>query len=525
MNGIDAHLTALFDEIAASIDPKPDFDAVVHGAAATGTVAGSTIDPRGGRSFRRGLAVAAAAVVVLGGAAAAFQLDREPSMVATDDVTAPTTIDSTLLTPTSAAAPASDKPLGASEIAPTPASGDVGVPMPARTAELGAGRLDTEPIRQIVRGGAMPGEQISVTTPYGGADATAGADGRWKVVLELAGVPATTLVPIDVLFENGTMIELTIVTPHAAPVPEPKPEPEPAPDTTVAVEQPKPEPTPEPKPEPKEQPPAAVDFTAALGAGYPDASPMKQVVHGTATPGTKVLVTSAYGHSTVEAGKGGTWEAHLKMYDVPAGTDVRIAVTANGFSQQFEFWVRRPHPAVKPFTAGIAATYLEGDPIKVVFQGTGTPGSKVTASADYGSAGAVVADGGGWELRLLMHAVPAGTNVGIRVTDTSSGATKDFTVTTPHTPAPTHHFKAHAAYTECDWTPPYNDYWGTATPGATITIGSPYGGTQVSADQAGAWSARVEFSTAPVGEKFQVSVTSSKNDQVFTFGFKRIAPA
>jgi hypothetical protein len=521
MNDVDTRLTALFDEIASSIDPTPDFEAVMNGTGGLTPVAGTANAGRGGRPFRRVIAVAAAVALVAGGAAAAFQLDGEPEMVASDELVVPTTIESEVTVPTTTGGDAESETTSDD-------TGEVEDPVNIRTAALGAGRLDTDPIRQIVLGRSMPGELVRVSTPYGETETTTDDDGRWRVVLEIAGVPPTTLVPIEVSFEDETTIELTIVTPAA--------EPEPTPDTTVAAEEPEPkaeepkaeEPkTEQPKTEqPKtEQPVAAVPFTASLGASYADASPMKQVVFGTATPGTKVLVTSAYGNTTVEAGSKGGWEAHLKMHDVPGGTDVRITVTASGFGQEYEFWVRRPMPEAKPFTAAIAATHLEGDPVKVVFQGTGAPGSKVTASADYGSADTVVSGSGHWELKLMMSGVPAQTNVGIRVADAASGTTKDFSVTTSAAPAPKHHFKAHAAYEDCDETPPYNEYWGTAAPGSTVTISSPYGGAQVSVGESGAWSARVEFPSAPVGEKFQVSLTNSQDGHSFTFGFMRIAPA
>lgn len=329
--------------------------------------------------------------------------------------------------------------------------------------------------------------------------------------------------------DDGSTAELTIVTPIAAPaptaLPTTVPTTAPAPETTAPKnETPAPPPTApkvEPKPAPKEQP-TPVAFTATLGTGYLDSSPMKQVVHGTATAGTKVLVTSAYGHVTAVAGEGGAWEAHLKMYDVPGGTNVRITATATGFPETYEFWVARPAPVVKAFTAAIAATYLDGDPIKVVFQGQGTPGSVVTAASEYGSVETAIGAGGSWELKLKMAGVPAGATVGMRITDGSSGTVKEFSVTRPAAPAPEYHFKASAAFADCDDDPPYNEYWGLAAPGSTVTISSPYGGTQVVADGAGNWSARVEFPSAPVGEKFQVVLSNSANPHTFSFGFQRL---
>lgn len=522
MSDADTHLSVLFDEIAASIDPTPDFDAVVD--RAIGTVA-APVATRRSRNARRILAVAAVAVVVAGGAAAALRGDgSEPAMMTTTDGSVPATME-----PARAVTSVDIERRTTATTEPAAAATGIsegGSPVATRTAELGAGRLDGDPIHQIVLGRARPGELVVIATPFGGGEARAGEEGRWKVALELPAVPPATLVPIEARFEDGTVVELTIAT--AATQPSPKTDTA----TTVAPEPPEPkrEPTTAPKPkEPTptdEPPPTHVEFTAALGTGHADATPMKQVVYGTATSGTKILVTSAYGHVTTTAGPGGAWEALLVMYDVPARSGVRITATASGFAQQHEFWVHRPAPDVSepaPFTADIGETYLDGDPVKVVFRGTGRPGSKVTATADYGVADAYVSGAGSWELKLKMFGVPSGTTIGITVTDVASGAAKQFSVTTPDAPTTEHHFKAQAAFSESDATPPYNEYWGTAAPGSTVTIGSPYGGAQVTVDQAGGWWARVEFPAAPIGETFQVTVINSADDHSFSFGFKRIA--
>jgi hypothetical protein len=65
--------------------------------------------------------------------------------------------------------------------------------------------------------------------------------------------------------------------------------------------------------------------------------------------------------------------------------------------------------------------------------------------------------------------------------------------------------------------PPFEEFSGTAQPGATITISSSYGGGTAVAGPTGAWAARVEFPTAPVGTKFTGKVKTAQGQKSFTF--------
>ena len=66
--------------------------------------------------------------------------------------------------------------------------------------------------------------------------------------------------------------------------------------------------------------------------------------------------------------------------------------------------------------------------------------------------------------------------------------------------------------------PPYDEYRGTAEPGRTITITSPYNSpATVTADAAGDWFLRVEFSDAPANEHFTVTVSDGVDAVGFDF--------
>lgn len=92
------------------------------------------------------------------------------------------------------------------------------------------------------------------------------------------------------------------------------------------------------------------------------------------------------------------------------------------------------------------------------------------------------------------------------------------TTPTTTTTAPAVSFFASALYGRCAEDPPFNEYSGTAAPGATITITSPWSATATTtADGAGNWYRRVEFPTSPVGVTFQMTVTDGTDTAMLNF--------
>jgi hypothetical protein len=177
-------------------------------------------------------------------------------------------------------------------------------------------------------------------------------------------------------------------------------------------------------------------------------------------------------------------------------------------------------PAPVAFTANLGESNLGGSPMVQWLYGTATPGSRIDAVSAYGSGSAIAGARGGYELKLKMFEVPAGTPVDIRVTNTASASVYEFTVTRP-APQPVE-FTAQAAFTTCDSNPVFNEYWGRATAGSTISISSAYGSKVVTAGGEGHWEARVEFPGVPVGTTFMVIVTNSASGSVYEFPFTRV---
>lgn len=87
----------------------------------------------------------------------------------------------------------------------------------------------------------------------------------------------------------------------------------------------------------------------------------------------------------------------------------------------------------------------------------------------------------------------------------------------PHEPAPPVGWSANAAWGSCDLDPPYDEYSGTAAPGTTVSVSSPYGSGTTTADADGHWYVKVEFPGAPLGETFAVTVSSAQGSATFDF--------
>ena len=151
----------------------------------------------------------------------------------------------------------------------------------------------------------------------------------------------------------------------------------------------------------------------------------------------------------------------------------------------------------------------------ITFEGKTEPGAKVTA----GRYEADVTDDGHWRIRLVLN---EGRNLARFTATDAAGNSADATVTVVYEPKdekpPSVEFSAHQKYGSSAASPPYDLFWGTATPGAKIFIESEYGSKQVTANSKGGWEAKVYFPEAPIGKAFRVVIESSDDGRkVFEF--------
>jgi hypothetical protein len=426
MNDFEHHLTALLDDVASSVHPHSDVDALF--------VPTITPVPNEVHGFRpRWISVAAASLVLFGGSA--FAMER-----VTNDP--PTRL--------------------------VPAASPVTEPMHEPTT--------TEP--------AM----TTTTSIEHAVDAT---------------VPTV----------RETSDAKPVVPDRLVPVPEPT-----VPPTAPTV--PPTEPTP---------PPVVIEFTARLGTDGRAQTPMTQGFSGRAQPGSAIRVASEYGISETVANAQGTWTTTLTMLDVPDGAVVAVRITSNTSERVREFTLIRPGPTPPPvatieFVAYLGANGEASSPMTQGFFGKAQPGSAIRVGTDWGVAETTAGASGAWETTLVMPDVPPGTTVAVRITSSTSDRVREFTLHRPGSPTPAAvDFTANAAWSSTDAPTPFDEYWGTSTAGAVISITSDYGSTQVESNAESKWSARLEFPSAPVGVTFNVHITSSKGVAAYDFALTRTA--
>ncbi len=182
-------------------------------------------------------------------------------------------------------------------------------------------------------------------------------------------------------------------------------------------------------------------------------------------------------------------------------------------------------PAVIEFTAKLGADGQANTPMTQGFSGRAQPGSAIRVGSDWGVAETVADPNGNWATTLVMPEVPPGTQVNVRITSSTSDRVREFTLFRPgEATPPVVAFTANAAQTTTDHTPPINEYWGTSTAGAVISITSDYGSKQVESNAEGKWSARLEFPDAPLSVTFNVHITSSKGEGAYDFPLTRVGP-
>ena len=157
----------------------------------------------------------------------------------------------------------------------------------------------------------------------------------------------------------------------------------------------------------------------------------------------------------------------------------------------------------------------------VEFRGSTEPGAAVTR----GRFEAEVDAEGNWRISLIVSS--GSTKVTFTATD-PVGNTSTAAVTVLFSPeaeppeqppkADVIDFTAYATYGSCLETPPYDVYYGTAEPGAKITISSKYGNGTTTADVEGNWEKKVKFPEAPYGKTFLVTVNDDAgNKKTFEF--------
>jgi hypothetical protein len=155
------------------------------------------------------------------------------------------------------------------------------------------------------------------------------------------------------------------------------------------------------------------------------------------------------------------------------------------------------------------------------FFGAAPVGTVVQATSDYGSASTVVGLTGEFVLKVSFTNAPF--NVEFPVVVTFGGETHTFGFTSLWDPADTP-ISAYKSLGGSTSSSPYEVYYGTAPPGATISASSAYGSGSTTANDKGEWSLKIWFSGAPSGQPFTVTVNVAGTTFPFSYTWTQ-APA
>jgi hypothetical protein len=221
---------------------------------------------------------------------------------------------------------------------------------------------------------------------------------------------------------------------------------------------------------------------------------------GTGTPGTVIELMSKYGNARMVT-EGSEWYLKLHFEGLIEATTFPIVLeTSTGERMEFGF-------TFKPKTVEFSARQKYGtnsEPWEK-FLGTARPGTVIELGSEYGNA-RLVTEGYEWYLKLHFEGLVEATTFPI-VLQTSTGEVMDFAFT--YDPRPLG-FTANQKYGSCGEPEPYDIFFGTATPGATITVSSNYGSGSTVAGDKGGWDLKVFFTGASPGKPFVVTVSDSE---------------
>ncbi len=258
------------------------------------------------------------------------------------------------------------------------------------------------------------------------------------------------------------------------------------------------------------------EFTAHQKWEVFDGYPPKNKYYGTGTPGTTVWVGSEYGDGSMKIDSNGEWLFYVEFPEAPCNEWFTVVVESENHRKEFTTkWVCASHEW------SVEHHYSENTSLWTKFYGTGNPGDTVWAVSEYGEAQTTIESNGEWFIKLhLSDDAPANDEIKI-VIESSSGNRAEFWYIWIVEVVEVE-FTANQVYGSCDEAVPYDVFWGTATPGATIWVESPYGVGSATANEKGDWELRVDFPEAPVGEAFTVVIESSDGGRA-TFAFIRYA--
>jgi hypothetical protein len=323
-------------------------------------------------------------------------------------------------------------------------------------------------------GSAPPGSAVSATSPFGSAEAFAGDNGQWNLKLWFSELPFDDPfeITVDVAGEEFVFSFVSLFEKES-----------------LSVTQ--------------------VNTTSD------SSSPYVRFI-GTGPVGTQLLAQSSYGSADLVIGESGEFSLKVWFSPLPpAGEKFWITFKVDGATHGTYPFTSYFDPAGVEVSVSQYNTSSESADPYAKFLLTGPVGTQVDIYSPYGSTSHTMGSTNEHVKLWFSSLPPAGVEFAVTVKING-----DVWGTYPFTswyeePAPVAK-TANSTYGTCAEDPPYDIYYGTAPEGTSVSISSPYGSGETTANASGEWSKQVFFTGATIGEPFTVTVTVG--GEVFTFG-------
>jgi hypothetical protein len=260
--------------------------------------------------------------------------------------------------------------------------------------------------------------------------------------------------------------------------------------------------------------PKEVGITAYQAYG-PASSNTYEKIYGTAPPGTRVLLTSAYGSSDATVGESG--EYYVKVYFSGQPSNQYFPITAqvgpNTYTFQFK-WTGSFEVSASQYYGPVHDQRYD----KVY--GTAPPGTIVTTSSDYGSSDMVVGEGGDYYLKIhFSESLPSNQKINWTATLKDPSGNVLLTKTFSFTYEPNYTVTASQYYGPVNGEP-NEKFVGTAPPGSLVSVSSPFGSKSMTVDGSGAFILTITFVDPTPNEAFTIDVTVAEESFSFSFTYE-----
>ena len=340
------------------------------------------------------------------------------------------------------------------------------------TAHQGYGESDSpEPFEKFF-GSAPPGTEVTITSAYGSAETEAGDNGEWFKKVWFEGAPTGEAFPITVTV-GDQVFEFEFLWTFDG----------------------------------------SVEFALHQEGTVSDSeSPYTRFV-GTATPGTVIVATSAYGSADTVVGESGEFNFKVWFSGAPSGVQFPITVKVDGetYGTFYFTWYQGDGGSgeivVEPLFSSTDST-----PPYAKVEYWAPKNTKIQLISEYGSSSVYTTYTGGGHLKLYFSTLPPvgqPFTITIKVNNEVYDTFQFTSYSDGQIDTTVHQYNEGSESPE-----PTVKFYGTAPLGSHIEINSPYGSWSWNTENMEWNSGHLQFETLPpAGETFTITV--SVNDVPF----------